>query len=281
MLGHKLLQYLTRNHIVAATIRDKFQKYEDYGIFEPQRTLENIEIEDIKSVEKVIDEFNPQVVINAVGVIKQLPTAKNAVTTIHINSLFPHQLAELTSARGIRLICIGTDCVFDGKKGNYTEDDIPNATDLYGKSKHLGEVTAENCLTLRTSIIGRELSTAHSLVEWFLSNEGKTVRGFTNAIYTGFPTIVFAKIIEKIIKDFPEMSGLYQVASEPINKYELLKLVRDAYRAKIEIEPFDDFYMDRSLDGSRFKTATKMEFPNWKQMVELMAEDNAVYQNKK
>jgi len=278
MLGHKLVQFLQKRHFVGTTIRGNFGEIESYGIFQKENTFENVDVENFSVIEQVVETFQPQVVINAVGVIKQLPTAKNAVKTILLNSLFPHQLAELTQQLGVRLITIGTDCVFDGKKGNYTEEDIPNAQDLYGKSKNLGEVSGEHCLTLRTSIIGRELKTAHSLIEWFLSNQGKTVKGFTNAVFTGFPTIVLAEIIQKIIEDFPDLSGLYQVAGEPINKFELLKLTRDAYQADIEIEPSDDFKMDRSLDSHKFRTATKIEFADWKTMIETMAEDNAIYQ---
>lgn len=278
MLGHKLVQLLQTNHVVGTTLRGTFEEYNQYGFFEKDRIFENIDVEDISSVERVIQNFHPQIIINAVGVIKQLPTAKDAFKTILLNSLFPHQLAEITRAKGIRLITIGTDCVFDGKKGNYTEADNPNAQDLYGKSKHLGEIEGENCLTLRTSIIGRELKTTHSLVEWFLSSEGKCVKGYTNAIFTGFPTVVFTDIIGKIIEDFPGLSGLYQVASKPINKYDLLKLIRDAYQADIEIESFDDFHMDRSLDASKFEAATGIEIPDWQRMIKRMAEDNAIYQ---
>ena len=277
MLGHKLVQMWRERHDVRTTFRSSFSEYERYGIFEREKVFENINVENFGSLEKIANEWNPQVIVNAVGIIKQLPTAKNVVRTLQINSIFPHQLAELAQKHEARLINISTDCVFDGHRGSYTEADFPNAADLYGKSKNLGEVTGKNCLTLRTSIIGRELKTAHSLVEWFLSNEGKRVRGFTKAIYSGFPTLVFAGILERLLTDFPELDGLYQVSSEPINKYELLKLIRAAYRADIEIEPFDGFEIDRSLDSSRFRAATGLKFPDWETMIKRMAGDNAVY----
>lgn len=280
MLGHKLVQFLRKKHDVGTTMRGTFEDYRQYGIYEKKRTFENVDVEDFPALERTISTFEPSVVINAVGVIKQLPSAKDAVKTIRLNALFPHQLAEMTHAMKMRLITIGTDCVFDGKKGNYSETDAPNALDLYGRSKSLGETTEANCLTLRTSIIGRELKTAHSLVEWFLSNQGKTVKGYTNAVFSGFPTIVLAEIIERIIEDYPDLSGLYQAASEPINKHELLKLIRDAYRADIEIEPFDDFKIDRSLDAAKFKSATGIEIPDWRTMIGRMAEDNSVYQKR-
>ncbi len=225
-----------------------------------------------------IKQIEPDVVVNAVGIIKQVPLAKNVINTLLINSIFPHQLSELAEEFEFRLINISTDCVFSGEKGNYSESDLADAQDLYGKSKHLGEVVTGNCLTLRTSIIGRELETSHSLVEWFLSNRGESVKGFVNAIYTGFPTIVLADIMSNLIENHPDLCGLYHVSSEPINKLNLLRLINEAYQAKIEIEPFEDFIIDRSLNSQKFKEATGFEPTNWIEMIKKMAADNAIYQ---
>ena len=277
MLGHKLLQCWEKKFDVRSTVRSDYTKYRQFEFFDVNRIVENVEVENLQIIEKTINEIRPNVIVNAVGIIKQLPSAKNVVKTLQINSIFPHQLAELGEKYSARLITISTDCVFSGTKGNYTEADIPDAPDLYGKSKGLGEVTGENCLTLRTSIIGRELNGAHSLVEWFLSNQGKTVKGYVNAIYTGFPTVVFADIIADLIENHPNLSGLYQVSSEPINKYELLKIIRDAYQADIRIEPFEEFVIDRSLDSTKFRDAVGFKPLEWHKMVEIMAADNAIY----
>ena len=277
MLGHKLLQCWEKKFDVRSTVRSDYTRYRQYEFFDVNRIVENVEVENLQIIEKTINEIRPNVIVNAVGIIKQLPSAKNVVKTLQINSIFPHQLAELGEKYSARLITISTDCVFSGTKGNYTEADIPDAPDLYGKSKGLGEVTGENCLTLRTSIIGRELNGAHSLVEWFLSNQGKTVKGYVNAIYTGFPTVVFADIIADLIENHPNLSGLYQVSSEPINKYELLKIIRDAYQADIRIEPFEEFVIDRSLDSTKFRDAVGFKPLEWHKMVEIMAADNAIY----
>ena len=277
MLGHKLIQCWQNKYDVRATIRTDCTKYQQFGFYNLSRLIESVEAESLENVEQAIKDVRPNVIVNAVGIIKQLPSAKNIIKTLRINSIFPHQLAELGETYGARLITISTDCVYSGTKGNYTEDDIPDAQDLYGKSKNLGEVTSENCLTLRTSIIGRELDGAHSLVEWFLSNQGKTVKGYVKAIYTGFPTVVFADIIADLIENHPHLSGLYQVSSEPINKYELLKLIRDAYQADIRIEPFEGFVIDRSLDSTKFRNAVGFKPLEWRKMVEMMADDNAIY----
>ena len=279
MLGHKLTQCWQKKYNVWTTVRGDFNSYKKIGFYDQSNTIEHLDIENIISVEKAFQKVRPTVVINAIGIIKQLPTAKNVIQTLRVNSIFPHQLAELAHKYDARLITISTDCVFDGVKGAYTEEDLPNAQDLYGKSKNLGEITGENCLTLRTSIIGRELNTEHSLVEWFLSNEGKSVKGFVNAVYTGFPTIVIADILADLIKNHTSLEGLYHVSSEPINKFELLKLVRDAYRAKIKIEPFEDFRIDRSLNSDKFRRETGFAPLEWRTMIERMAADNDIYKN--
>lgn len=281
MLGHKLTQFLKKKFDVWATVRTDYQKYKKYGIFEQRRIISNVNVENLKSVETAVEVVKPSVIINAVGVIKQAPSAMNAANTLMINAVFPHQLTEIANQNGARLITVSTDCIFSGKSGKYTETDVADATDLYGKSKNLGEVTAENILTLRTSIIGRELNTAHGLVEWFLSNEGKRVKGFTKAVFSGFPTLILAEIIADLIANYPNLNGLYHVSSEPINKYDLLNLVKKEYGANIEIEPYDDFVIDRSLDSTKFRAATGFKAANWEEMIGRMAADNAPYQNYK
>ncbi|HMT09621.1 MAG TPA: SDR family oxidoreductase [Pyrinomonadaceae bacterium] len=277
MLGHKLYQRLSSRFEVAATIRGEFSSIERYGIFDRSKIVENIDVRDKAAVETAIVSVNPDVVVNAVGVIKQLPSAKDVITTLEINAIFPHRLAEFGAEFGFRTISISTDCVFDGAIGNYRETDVPNATDLYGKSKALGELNDDNCLTLRTSIIGRELGTSHSLIDWFLSNHGGSVKGFTKAIYSGFPTVVFADIIGDLVANRPELSGLYQVASEPINKFELLKLVNEAYDANIEIVPEDDFTIDRSLNAAKFNELTGFRPAAWPELIAQMAADETDY----
>lgn len=279
MLGHKLVEKWSGKFEIWTTVRNNFEFYESLHFLKKGNTFDKTDISDTQAVEIIFQRVKPDVVINAVGIIKQLPSSKSVIKTLSVNSIFPHQLAELTCKYGARLITISTDCVFGGGKGNYNENDIPDASDLYGISKHLGEVATENCLTLRTSIIGRELKTSHSLVEWFLSQRGKKVRGFVNAIYSGFPTVILADILADIIENHRHLSGLYHVSSDPINKFELLRLINDAYNAQAEIEPFEDFRIDRSLNSAKFRAATGFDPPEWSEMVKMMARDNALYKN--
>ena len=277
MLGHKLAQRWQGRFDVWVGIRGQFSEYERYGIFEQGKTIEEVDARNFASVAAAIDVSRPDVVVNAIGIIKQLPSVKNTIVTLEVNSIFPHKLAELAAEQDFRLITISTDCVFNGRKGNYTEEDIPDAEDLYGKSKNLGEVTGKNCLTLRTSIIGRELESAHSLVEWFLSNRGTRVKGFTKAIYSGFPTTVMADIIADLIENYPSLKGLYHVSSEPVNKFELLKLIDKYYKSNIAIEPDNDFVLDRSLNSDKFRALTGFKPEPWESMIEKMAQDPTPY----
>lgn len=279
MFGHKLFQVLQKKFEVWATIRGNFDEIKNFKLFSKANIVNGVNVESYKTVKSAIEMIKPNVVINAVGIIKQLPTSKDVIKTLTINSIFPHRLAKLAQEFDFRVITVGTDCVFNGSKGNYRENDVADAPDLYGKSKNFGELIEKNCLTLRTSIIGRELNTAHSLVEWFLSNRGGKAKGFINAIYSGFPTIVFADIIADLIEHQPKLEGLYHVSAEPVNKFELLKLINKAYNANIEIEPFEDFYIDRSLNSDKFRAETGFNPKSWEEMIEIMAKDATPYEN--
>ena len=277
MLGHKLVQMWRERFDVFATLRGNSERFAKYGIFDSSKTLTNVSAEDFDTVVKAFTAAKPDVVVNCIGVIKQLETAKDPIPTLTVNAIFPHRLAKLCQTAGARLITLSTDCVFSGQKGNYAENETPDATDLYGQSKRWGEVAGENCLTVRSSIIGREIDSAHSLVEWFLSNRGGRVRGFTNAIYSGFPTVVMADILADLIENHPDLNGLWQISSDPINKFELIKLINEVFDAGIEIEPYEDFYCDRSLNSDRFRREINFAPQSWSEMVRRMAADSTPY----
>jgi len=278
MLGHKLWQGFQDRFETWGTVRSSYHKYARFSLFDPGRLLGGVSASDFDTVVRGFETIQPGVVVNAIGVIKQLPAAQDPIASIEVNALFPHRLAQVCRARGARLIHISTDCVFSGRKGMYKEEDAPDAEDMYGRSKLLGEVSEPNCLTLRTSLVGRELETSHGLVEWFLSNRGQCVQGYTNAIWSGFPTVILAKVIADIIDRHRELSGVYHVSSDPITKYELLCLLRNTYQVPVEIERFPDVSVDRSLDSSRFRAATGYVPPLWPEMVQAMAGDTTPYE---
>ena len=275
MLGHKLFQVLGERFDVVGTARREIPVvWRD--VFAGGRIVTPVTATEA-DVAAVLDEVQPDVVLNCIGVVKQLPTGKVPEICILINSLFPHVLARLCRERGARLIHYSTDCVFAGTVGRYTEDARPDAEDLYGWSKYLGEVASEGCLSIRTSMIGRELSGAHGLIEWFLANRGGTVKGFRKAIYSGFTTTGLADVTGRLITDFPDLSGMWHVAAEPVTKYDLLMHVNEEYGTGITIESDETFFCDRSLDGSRFTEATGIEPYSWKQMISDMRRDPTPY----
>ncbi|BCA80079.1 SDR family oxidoreductase [Desulfuromonas sp. AOP6] len=267
MLGHQLLKTLAQRHEVRVTLRQDIDIYAPYKLFSASNAYTGIDVRAYDRLIEIMADFRPEAVINAVGIVKQRPTAKESIPSLEINALLPHRLAVICKAVGARLIHLSTDCIFSGKKGNYQESDLSDAEDLYGKTKFLGETQDSHCLTLRTSIIGRELSRHKSLLDWFLSQSG-TVKGFTKAIYTGFTTLEMSRIIETMLVDHPQASGVYQVSSDPITKYDLLLLFKEILGHKIEIIPDASFTCDRSLDSSRFRKEFLYTPPTWDTMIE-------------
>lgn len=233
------------------------------------RIVTGIDVENVDSLARLLDRVRPQVVINAIGLVKQLAEADDPLQAIPINALLPHRLARLCALAGARLVHVSTDCVFTGTRGNYREDDPADAQDLYGRSKHLGEVDYPHAVTLRTSIIGPELGGAHGLVGWFLAQSG-TVRGFTRAVFSGLPTVELARVIRDHVLPHPELRGLHHVSAAPIAKYELLRLVAQTWGKAIEITPDDRLVIDRSLDSTHFRQLTGYQPPAWPELVRTM-----------
>ncbi len=232
--------------------------------------LTGIDVLDQDALVATMTRVRPDVVINCVGLIKQLADAKDPLTALPINAMLPHRLARLCALSGARLIHVSTDCVFAGRKGLYLESDLSDAEDLYGKSKYIGELhDVPHAITLRTSIIGHELNSNHALVDWFLSQEG-SVKGFTKAIFSGLPTVELARVMKEFVIPHPQLNGLYHVAAEPIDKFRLLSLVAAEYGKQIEIRADDALAIDRSLDGSRFRNATGYVAPSWPELIRRM-----------
>jgi dTDP-4-dehydrorhamnose reductase len=233
--------------------------------------VDGIDVQDMDSLLRLFDRVRPDVVINCVGLVKQLAGSEDPLAALPINSLLPHRLLRLCLVARARLIHVSTDCVFDGAKGMYTESDIANARDMYGLSKYLGEIHDARAITLRTSIIGPELNGAHGLVNWFLTQTGG-VKGFTRAIFSGLPTVELARIMRDCIIPRDDLSGLYHVSAAPISKHDLLVLVAREYGKSIEIEPEGTLIIDRSLDSTRFREQTSYVPPSWPVLVRAMHE---------
>ena len=281
MLGHKMWQVLSQHFDIYMTMRQPTSNYVGFEIFDLERMRGGVDCINFDSIVRVIGEIKPDVIVNCIGIIKQVIDDYDSIYTLTINSVFPRKLKNLCFLSKIRLIHFSTDCVFSGRKGMYSEEDDIDATDLYGLSKYLGEIDGDNCLTIRTSIIGRELNTQNGLLEWFLSNDGGIVKGYTNAIFSGFPTIVLTEIVVKIINGFPKLSGVWHVSSDPISKYDLLQLIAIEYGLQINIKPFADVSENRSLDSSRFRNETGIIPPKWTKLIRIMKEDPTLFENRR
>lgn len=270
MLGNAAFRLLSESDglDVIGTVRSERSKRFFTESLHPA-LVSGVDVENIDNMTRVFGEVRPDVVINCIGLVKQLVEADDPLAAIPINSLLPHRLAHLCAVGGARFVHMSTDCVFSGSKGMYTEGDFPDAKDLYGRSKYLGEVDYPNAITLRTSIIGHELEGARSLVGWFLA-QSSPVRGFRSAVFSGLPTVEIASLIRDYVLPNSQLHGVYHVSADPINKYDLLRLVADTYRRRIAIEADDSFVIDRSLDSSRFRSITGFQPKPWAKLVRSM-----------
>lgn len=270
MLGNAMFRVLSED--AQLDVYGAVRNPESKRFFAPELAAKFITLLNVESdaaLEELFTKEKPDVVINCVGLVKQLADAKEPLLAVPMNTLLPHKLAALCKDFGARLVHISTDCVFSGKKGQYVESDFADADDLYGRSKYLGEVDYPHAITLRTSIIGHELSGNRSLVNWFLSQEGP-VKGFTKAVFSGLPTVELSRVVRDYVLKQPELHGLYHVAAEPINKFDLLTLVARVYDKQIEINADDAFVIDRSLNAARFHEATGYEPPAWPELIKRM-----------
>ena len=280
MIGHQIFSYLSDFYEAAATLRGHISDYSSYGLFDDSNSFSGIDVRVFDKVEKTLQAFSPDVVINAIGDIHQSRAESQPSNAIELNALFPHKLAKACEQLAIKLIHISSDCVYSGKTGNYSESDEPDATSVYGRTKALGEVSYSGALTIRVSTIGLELGKPHNLIGWFLSENG-VIKGYTNAIYTGILTIELGRVLKMVLEQYPEMTGIWNVASSPISKYDLLCRLKDkADIGRVQIEPKEDFYCDRTLNADRFNKYTGYQVPDWDQMTDELATSILELKNK-
>jgi len=278
MLGHMLVRILSPHHNVVGTTSSKYNEKSHLArILSEESWVDQVDVRNLSNVEKTIRDTKADVVINCVGVIKQKMESSNILDAILINSLIPHQLANICNQTQSRLIHFSTDCVFDGSPGIKKVDDVPNATDLYGTTKRLGEVNYAPVLTLRTGFVGRQLSGFEGLFEWVRSQRGKTIEGYENAIYSGFTAMALSRIIRQIIEEHEQLSGLHQVAGNHINKFELITKLNKYLDLDLTINRNTDFMCDRSMDGSEFTKLTDIAIPSWDDMLVEFAADQDFY----
>ncbi len=270
MLGHELFLHLRARHETKVTLRQPLAAYSSKGLFTGGNAYAGVDARAYAALERVLEDYRPDAVVNAIGIVKQRPESEDAIVSIEVNALLPHRLALSCRRLGARVVHLSTDCVFSGDKGRYGEEDRPDALDIYGRSKLLGEVGGEGAITLRTSMIGLGLYRKTSLVDWFLAQHGR-VQGYRNAIFSGLTTRELSRVIAMLLEKHPQASGLFHVSASAISKYELLMKLRDRLQAPVEIVPADEPRIDRSLDSRRFRRVFGYEPPSWDQMLDELA----------
>ena len=281
MLGHKVISHLRAGFAVAGTVRDGEPSPALQRLLPEIRIYPNVNAEDTETLRAAMADWKADVVVNCIGIVKQAKQASEPLPSIRVNALLPHELHRLAAERGARLIHVSTDCVFSGRRGPYVEGDTPDAEDLYGRTKLLGEVCGPGALTLRTSLIGRELHGQRSLIEWFLSQRGSRVCGFANALFSGLTTAAAADLLACIIGSHPDLDGVWHASAEAISKYDLLALVNRVYRLGIEIERDDSVTVDRRLDSTRLRSRIGWCPPRWTDMIADMYAEDAKYDGAK
>ena len=278
MLGHMLVRVLAPHHeVIGTTLSDYDNKSPLAQVLKRDFWLDRVDMRDWDAFELTVSNLNPEIVINCVGVIKQKMEPGNVLDAIYINSLVPHKIAHLCDLRKIKLIHFSTDCVFEGTLGLKRLSDTPNATDLYGTTKRLGEVTYGQSLTIRTGFVGRQLSGSEGLFEWLREQRGRSVNGFKNAIYSGLTTMALSRVVQDIIEKHSDLAGLHQIASTPINKFDLINKLNSRLALALSVESNTDFWCDRSLDGSEFTGLTDIAIPSWDEMLDEFASDQHFY----
>lgn len=270
MLGHVVLHVFAedRRFDAVGTVRSA-QSLRQLPAPLRDKTVCDVNVDDFDGVIRAVGVVKPRIVVNCVGIVKQLDASNDPLVAVPVNTLLPHRLARLCAAIDARLIHVSTDCVFAGTRGMYVEGDAPDADDLYGRTKLLGEVDYANAVTLRTSMIGHELGTRRGLVEWFLSQE-RPVSGYRHAVFSGLTTRELARIMRDFVVPRPELRGVYHVAATPIAKLDLLRLIATEYGRPTTITPDDSVRVDRSLNADRFHAATGYVPPDWPDLIHQM-----------
>lgn len=275
MLGHVLFKKLSTKQglEVFGTIRTASPPSGVFTVAEETRIRPAVDADNFDTIIRAFAAIQPHLVINCVGLIKQLPSSADPLSAVTINSQLPHRISLVCRTAGARLIHISTDCVFNGTKGNYSEADPSDALDLYGRTKFLGEVSyPPHCLTLRTSIIGHEIKNYLSLVEWFLG-QSNPVNGYCQAFFSGLTTLEMTQVLTDHVIPNPALTGLFHVSTSPISKHDLLQLIKHEYSAKAPIVPDNSVRVDRTLDSSAFRSATGYHPPTWPDLIRNMHQD--------
>lgn len=284
MLGHQMWRILNAwaqgsVHQILGTVRKSKDHYKALNLPNTQNLIDGVDVGDFKKLNFLFEETKPTVVINCVGLTLRKKDLGDIEKCYQLNGMLPQFIAHWCNTHNAKLFHFSTDCVFDGQKGSaYFESDMPSAFDHYGQSKYLGEVNSGNNLTMRLSIVGRELENKTELIEWIFSQKGKSAKGFAAAKYSGMTTNFVAREVIRVLEKFPDLAGVYHVSSEPITKYEIMQKLNDKFKLNIQIEKNSDYVSDKSLDSTRYQKMTGFQRPSWDEMIDDLYADREFYE---
>ena len=274
MIGHKMFQLLTMNNLEASgTVRHAPANYLSVSFFANQRIIPSIDVTKLASVQSLLNSRNPDIIINCVGITLRKPEIKDEELCVKVNAEFPHFLKKYVEVNKKYLIHFSTDCVFSGKADSYTEDSKPDATDVYGRTKALGEVSGDHALTLRGSQLGSEVFGKSELLEWAIAQSGQSIKGYDQAIYSGVTTNGVADLVADLIQRPKRLTGLYQVASQPISKYDLLCKVNQIFKLRMKIEPDSSYKNRKVLSAAKIASEIGYRCASWDQMLQQTYQD--------
>lgn len=280
LIGHNLYQELSSDFEVFGTLHRSKNQYRNIAMFSGNNVVENVDVSKFEMLKGLLNAINPEVIINCVGITKRKIDNNSPSEPIYVNALFPHLLSSWANENNKRIIHFSTDCVFDGKIGNYNEDSITTAEDLYGRTKALGEINYKHTLTIRSSFIGLELFDRTELLDWFLAQEGKQIKGFKNTFYSGVSTKFMAKLVKDIIQKFPDLSGIYHLAPEkPVSKFELLSIAKEVFKVNVDIVPDVLHVHTPTLDATKLRNKINFIVPSWNEMLNELALNKDLYLN--
>ena len=269
MIGHKIAQALNDECELILSSR-KSISLDTIGVKRGKILFHDLITDNLDSMLKKIF---PDLIINCAGITTRRGVKDNIQNTRLLNSDIPHKLDSWANLNSKKLIHFSTDCVFSGSRGNYLDNDISDANDTYGKTKAAGEVNSFNTLTIRCSMIGRELYNFTELFEWLVKNKNKNIDGYSKVFYSGITTVRMGKIISKIIKEDINLTGIYNISSIPISKFDLLHKLSNAFGLNVDITENKNINSNKVLNSKKFAEITGIKTPDWDDLISEFVED--------
>jgi len=280
MLGHKLYQTLSKTYDdVIPVFRKNKEHYHKFNLYKPEKMIGNTDVTDQSKLLAVLNSVKPDIICNCIGKTTRKINSEDSQSVIYLNSFLPHFISKWSSENNSYFIHFSTDCVFSGKNGPYKPNDFRDSRDLYGLSKILGETNSKYGLTIRTSIVGREIENQTEFFEWIFSSKNKSVSGYKNVFYSGVTTNYLSEVVAQLITKDSKSHGLLQVASPPISKLNLIKKVNSLFGLGMKINTDASKVSNKILSPVKFTITSGIKTQTWDEMLNTLKKENSYYEN--